>query len=66
MIDISYRAFVRNLENILEVVMKVQAVVTSKRIKYRLASVFKAGTHGSALEQCKADLDWAITKFEVS
>lgn len=56
----------RSFETVLETVMKVQVVVTSRRIRHRLATVFKAGTHGSALQQCKAGLDWAMTRFDVS
>lgn len=54
------------LESILKEIEEVQSVVTSKRIRHKIATYFLDQPHTSVLKNCAAELEWARIEFDVS
>lgn len=54
------------MESILKEIEKVESVVTSQRIRHKVAAFFLSQSHTSALKNCAAELEWAMKEFHVS
>lgn len=55
-----------NLESILDDIVPIKNLVTSKRKRHKLVGLFWYKSHTATIQKCRDELDWAMKEFDVS